>query len=68
MGPRGSGEDLIACATCGVYLPRQRALTELSGAFCSAECRDHVPEKPSNDPDRTTDAHRPESNRETGTQ
>jgi hypothetical protein len=34
-------EELVACATCGTYVPARRALTAAGGrSFCGEECRD----------------------------
>jgi uncharacterized protein len=39
---RGS-EDMIACAHCGVHLPRSEALVAGGRAYCSAAHRDAGP-------------------------
>ncbi|MCP4653895.1 MAG: hypothetical protein GY856_00610 [bacterium] len=31
--------ELVACATCGVHVPKQRSLGEGSRRFCSEACR-----------------------------
>lgn len=49
-------DDLIACATCGVYLPRGRALTVAGELFCSEGCRD---ERHSADSGTDTDSRSP---------
>ncbi len=39
---RGSlgGDELVACAGCGVHVPSSRALVRRGEAFCSVACRD----------------------------
>lgn len=32
--------ELVACARCGVHVPKSRALVRRGQAFCSAGCRD----------------------------
>lgn len=49
-------DDLIACATCGVYLPRGRALTVAGELFCSEGCRD---QRRSANSDTNTDSSSP---------
>lgn len=38
--PTLTGDELVACARCGVHIPRSRALVRHGQAFCSAACRD----------------------------
>jgi hypothetical protein len=34
-------EELVACSSCGTYVPTRRALTSgADGHYCSEECRD----------------------------
>lgn len=34
------GDELVACAGCGVHVPRSRALVQRGQSYCSAGCRD----------------------------
>jgi uncharacterized protein len=39
----GSAEDMVACAHCGVHLPRSEALAARGLHYCSAAHRDKSP-------------------------
>jgi uncharacterized protein len=32
---RGTAQPMVACAHCGVHLPRAEAVTDVRGSFCS---------------------------------
>jgi hypothetical protein len=37
-------EELVACSSCGTYIPTRRALTSGAGGhYCSEDCRDAEP-------------------------
>jgi len=40
---RGGAEEMVACAHCGVHLPRSEALAARSLHYCSAAHRDAPP-------------------------
>jgi uncharacterized protein len=40
---RGSAEEMVSCAHCGVHLPRSEALAARSLHYCSAAHRDAPP-------------------------
>jgi uncharacterized protein len=42
-GARGSAEGMVACAQCGVHLPRSEALAARGLHYCSAAHRDLPP-------------------------
>ena len=37
--PAASGEDMVRCAQCGVYLPRSESLMTGRAFYCSADHR-----------------------------
>ena len=45
--PRALPQDMLACAHCGIHIPRKEALAQGTHWYC---CREHLPQDADSEP------------------